>query len=828
MSRNRINVRSAATIGMALSVFVQLDTPGARAQPVPGGTLDPTTIPKYVTPLVIPPVMPKSTTQPGTPAADYNIAVRQFKQQILPGGVWNTVNGRNDSFAPTTVWSYGRAQDNLPANFTAPVPLSQNITFNYPALTVENSSGIMTKVRWINDLKDADGNFLPHLFPVDQTLHWANPPAVGCADGSNHTDCMTMNPAPYKGPVPLVTHVHGSHVNPESDGYPEAWWLPAAKNIPPGYAKRGSKFTQFDNSNTVPGSAFYGYENNQPAATLWYHDHALGMTRNNVMAGPAGFWLVRGGINGDSYVKDNNGNAARLPGPAPKTGLGDPNFTASVRVKIREIPVAIQDRSFNADGSLFVPSNRAFFEGLNVPGQPPQFPGAGILEIPYIPISDIAPIWNPEVFYNTMVVNGTTWPQLEVAPALYRLRLLDGCTARSLNLALKVISSPEEELVGTEIPFYQIGAEQGFLPKVAMISTGFSTPLPGNGTTPSPLPADDPQRALLMMPAERADVLIDFSDLPNGTIVRMINTAPDFPFNGFPIAPADQADPETSGQVMQFKVNNALKQPGDDTVTEPEKLVLPAEGPLGPASNTRQVTLNEEESAVLCVQSLPDGSITTLFVNPGPTPSFAADCAAAGGFPFGPKAAKLGILATDPNSNSLASIPLRWMDGVTETPLLNATEEWEIFNTTVDAHPIHLHLVRVLITGRQDFDPLTFAPIGSASPAQPNEKGYKDTVAALPGQITRIKAKFDVPGEYVWHCHIVDHEDNEMMRPYVVRFDPKKPDFNQDGKVDNTDYSILLAEIRKTTLRNPAFDLNSDGKVDLLDAKFFYNVMKGI
>ncbi len=141
----------------------------ALAAPLPGGTLDPTTIPKYVTPLVIPPVMPASPAAAGTyndptafggvvgagtqnASADYNIAVRQFQQQILPGGVWNTVNGRCDTFAPSTVWSYGRAEDTLPTNFVAPAPLADGVSFNYPSFTVEGTSNSSATVRWINDL----------------------------------------------------------------------------------------------------------------------------------------------------------------------------------------------------------------------------------------------------------------------------------------------------------------------------------------------------------------------------------------------------------------------------------------------------------------------------------------------------------------------------------------------------------------------------------------------------------------------------------------------------------------------------------------------------
>ncbi|MGB9081777.1 MAG: hypothetical protein WCD00_10805, partial [Desulfuromonadaceae bacterium] len=332
----------------ALTLFVLGAFSTAGAVPVPGGTVDPLTIPKYVTPLVIPPEMPKSVASP-TPAADYDIAVRQFKQQILPGGIWG------GTFPATTVWSYGRAADPLPDSSGIlgggpGIAPAQNSSFNYPALTVENTTATATKVRWINDLKAPSGAFLPHLFKVDQTLHWANPPNANCIMGApNRTDCETAIAAPYTGPVPLVTHLHGAHVQPHSDGYPEAWWLPAASNIPAGYAPQGSHFGQADKTNAVAGSAFFSYENTQAATTLWYHDHALGMTRLNVYAGPAGFWLIRGGANGDNHV-DNFATPATndgiLPGPAPTAGV-DPNFNATTRNAIREIPIVIQDRSFD-------------------------------------------------------------------------------------------------------------------------------------------------------------------------------------------------------------------------------------------------------------------------------------------------------------------------------------------------------------------------------------------------------------------------------------------------------------------------------------------------
>jgi hypothetical protein len=153
------------------------------------------------------------------------------------------------------------------------------------------------RVKWINGLVDAGD--LPHLLPVDPTLHWANP--SGGASGRDMRPTFESTPDRYTGPVPIVTHLHGGHTAEESDGYAEAWYLPAGA-APSGYAAVGSKYDEFKakfadawGMTWDPGSAVFQYDNDQRAATLWYHDHTLGMTRLNVYAGPAGFYLLRGG-----------------------------------------------------------------------------------------------------------------------------------------------------------------------------------------------------------------------------------------------------------------------------------------------------------------------------------------------------------------------------------------------------------------------------------------------------------------------------------------------------------------------------------------------------
>jgi FtsP/CotA-like multicopper oxidase with cupredoxin domain len=772
----RLHGLIGATLGLVLAPGIAL------AQALPGGTLDPLSIPKYVTPLVIPPVMKNDGAD-----HNYDIAVRQFNQQILPGGIWDTLNGRDDAFSATPVWIYGPAADPVPA--IAPDPGSQ---FNYPAYTFETLVDTPVDVRWINDLVainpatgfPCDGTDCPrmsldHLLPIDQTLHWANP-LRDCRHGPARTDCSGSNPAPYTGPVPIVTHVHGAHVDAHSDGYPEAWWLPAASDTA-GLATSGTIFD--DATGTNPGSlgyADYSYRQDQPATTLWYHDHTLGMTRSNVYAGPAGFWLVRGredheAEDYDLVLRSNKGRAAKLPGPAPVAGQSvlDLNVPGHpVRSSIREIPIVIQDRSFNADGSLFYPDNRAFFEALNVAGTADtpdaQFPGEGELQIDVVPDSDIAPIWNPEAFFNVMVVNGVSWPSLQVAPARYRLRLLNGCNSRFLNLALVYTDKKGKP---QEIPFVQIGAEQGFLPRPVEVMTGFATPIT-NGMRPNMnqrVPAADPQQALLMTLAERADVIVDFSGLRDGTVVTMINTAPDAPFGGFPDAPAD---PDTTGQVMQFVVNKKLTLDSDSETTNPYMLVPVAEASYdGAITATRQVSLNEGESEVVCVDVDAAGNTVQVEGTPPECPEPSV--------PFAPKEALLGVLDEEGEG-----VPLKWTDAsgastpvqvtlqsgatvmvnVTENPSVGDTEDWEIYNFTEDAHPIHLHLVRFEVIERRAIG----APSVPGQGVQPWESGYKDTVIAFPDEITTVRSTFDVEGLYVWHCHIVEHEDNEMMRPYVV------------------------------------------------------------
>jgi FtsP/CotA-like multicopper oxidase with cupredoxin domain len=654
------------------------------ASAIPGGPLDGALVPKYRAPLLIPPVMPRAdviTAPGGKPIDYYEISVRQFEQQILP-----------PSMPVTRVWGYGAV---------AAMGKRGLLIHNAPSLTIEARYDRPVRVKWINELVDEHGNYLPHLLPVDPTLHWANP--AGGVDGRDTRPTFESTPTRYTGPVPMVTHAHGAvGVADDSDGYAEAWYLPAADDIPDGYAGVGTWYHFFAAKAQAnygvawgPGFATFQYPNLSRATTTWYHDHTLGMTRLNVYAGPAGFFIVRGGPAGDDAVRDSRtGSPATLPGPAPRE-----NDKFPPNKPYREIAIAIQDRSFNSDGSLFYPDTRAFFD---------EFAG------PYLPDTDISPIWNPEFFGNTIIVNGNTWPFQVVEQRRYRFRVLNGCQSRFLILDFNHIP---------DIEVWAIGNEGGFL------------------AAPVNLTAANGNR-LLLGPAERIDLVVDFTNVSVGDYV-LANVGPDEPFGGgvpgvdFPVA-----DPDTTGQIMEFRVVPAVDV---DSSTPPQFLQLPAIAPLPEASGTRPLALLEEASA----------------------------------FFDGPAAALLGTVDGDPNVELATPTGHMWMDPVTENPAVGATEVWELYNATEDAHPMHIHEVHFEVVNRQDISvheeshEVQVVPESVPTPAERWETGVKDTVIAYPGQVTRVKARFDTPGQFVWHCHIVEHEDNEMMRPY--RIGPTQP-----------------------------------------------------
>lgn len=445
-------------------------------------------------------------------------------------------------------------------------------------------------------------------------------------------------------------HLHGSNTEAKSDGFPTDTFIPGQSYV-------------------------YNFNNNQEAATLWYHDHALGITSLNILAGLAGMYLIRD-------IDDPVGGNGPLGIPA-----GAPY----------EVPLILQDRILNEDGSLFYP-----------------------------------PQWPVEFLGDVAIVNGKAWPNLNVDRTVYRFRILNASNARTYNLRLS-----------SKQPMIQIGTDGGML------------------NTPQPM------SRLLLSPGERADVLIDFSNsLPGEKIVLENEAASPFPFGranavfnfNFPLP-----------EIMQFTVNAGAAAP--KALPQTLRLHKPLITPIA-TKPVRQRFL-------------------TLVEIPSPT---------------GPHVVLQNYVYWD---EALKDPELM------ERPKVDTVEQWNIINLQPVAHPVHLHLVFFQILNRQKINtarylkaylatgsrpvitdhvplggatvPANYPPpdptpftIGSPRPPAPNEVGWKDTVLVYPGEVTRLIVPFgaqaaeNLPfgnsftGRFVWHCHMLDHEDNEMMLPFDV------------------------------------------------------------
>ena len=430
----------------------------------------------------------------------------------------------------------------------------------------------------------------------------------------------------------------------------------------PGFAQKGQDWVK----------ETFHYDNDQQGSTIWYHDHAMAFTRQNAYAGLAGFYLIRD-ANEEFLVRNK-----KLPSGSYEIGL------------------AFQDKMFTDDGSLYYPTE-------------PEFPGAP------------DPSIHPEMFGDFILVNGKTWPVLDVEPRQYRFRMLNGADSRFFDMTFV-----RQTGTGPVPQFIQIGTEDGML----------QTPLFRSN--------------MLIAPGERYDVVIDFSNKAFKNQTFILTNAGRAPY-----PTGDPVDPNTTGLVMAFRVVKPLNRRFPPTM-------LPSN--LRPISGPIQNLVQSGPTRELLLWETVDEFGRTMPV---------LGTAAAGMIPY--------------------------LDPVTETPMLNDTEVWEIYNTTVDGHPIHLHLASFQLLDRQPFvadqDTLTGAltniiKYGTVRPAPAEERGFKDTVVMMPGEVTRVIAKFDKLGLYVWHCHILSHEEHDMMRPIMVM--PPVVAKGQDGAASPAEVSMAL------------------------------------
>jgi len=650
-------IKSAMAAGMTTAIpAALLRSHTSRAATLAVGLSDPAMQPLFVTPA------------PNALASSFKYVPQNGKLKIQMAQAWQMTGlvGEDGSTPVSTpVWGYG--------------PSGSGVT--WPGRTLEIRAGVEPlEVTWENNLVDPMP--LTHLLPVDTSVHWAY-----SLPGYEQYTIAEQG-------VPVVPHVHGGQNDSPFDGNPEYFFGP-----------RDVKGPRFETRKYRYG----GPDWNEVAGTCWYHDHALGITRLNVYAGLAGFFVVRDG--------DDTGQPGNLLGlPADPYELG----------------FAVQDRMFLNTGELFYPA---------FPGDPfyDDFITDEEVELPEKLFPEGGPTVLAEFFGDHLLVNGKIWPKYEVEPRQYRVRLLNGCDSRFMRLQLKVVSAYETDPKGRPpMPFYLIGSDQSLRESATLV--------------------DEVEFA----PGERVDLVIDFKTVPFGGRVIIENLLGDAPFGGSLPKPSDLFPERRTDRIMAFDVTRDLYELSDVPDTGIYDGYMLGGGYTIPADpvTVRKLALFEGSDRF--------GRLMPLLGTAEPV--------------------------YDVTGNPVNGT-LLWDDPITENPGLGDTEIWEIYNTTGDAHPIHLHLVHFEILSRQRFkadrieQPLgqpindedgdngeqgegyrieNIQLLGAPRGPEPQEQTRRDMVVALPDEVTRIKMTFSKPGRYVWHCHILSHEDHEMMRPYHV------------------------------------------------------------
>jgi FtsP/CotA-like multicopper oxidase with cupredoxin domain len=664
----------------------------------------------------------------------YRVRFEEFQQKILPASFYAKLAPPYS--AGTMVFGYGMDQGtkHYPA-----LPLKGL----YPGYTVVVTRDHVASADYQNNLRAARYAFATFNNPlgpslektviIDQSVHWAAP---------YHGPMMTGgigNQTPYLGAIPAVTHLHGAEDPSAFDGGPNTWFTPGRKARGPGFVTNK-----------------YAYPNTQEPTTLWFHDHTLGTTRLNVYAGLAAFYLIRG--NGDDGIP----GMGKLPAGR------------------QEVELVLQDRQFDTNGQLLFPDG--YPSGLDGPLQNPK----------------LHPYWMPEFFGDVITVNGKSWPRFNVAPRRYRFRLLNGANVRFFNVQFCVNGCQ------TKAPFYVIGDDGGLLDKPVKVDR------------------------LLFSPGERYDVIVDFSRF-RGKAITMRNDAT----TPYPSAFA-KFIPLLQGNVMRFFVGpNAVA----DTSFNPA-----SGGRLRGAGSTVAPTLEKIVALPGAKDGLPlsspiaDGIKVQVYRQLTLNPIFGS-----GGCHF-PGAGMGDVINTMLLNNT------GFEARATEKPRIGSTEVWDLIDLSNDNHPIHLHLVQFQIIARIPFNLPAYGAAyyaafphdrcdaehgpprpynvpnragavggnpdvtpfflkktlpycmdegnadGTTGPARPEEAGWKDSVIASCGHVTRVVVRFtpqDLPAVkagkpinytgrntfpfdptkgpgYIWHCHLIDHEDNEMMRPLII------------------------------------------------------------
>ncbi len=721
--RQLLKVGAALGIGtlLPISLFTASRVSGSvqTAQtPLPGAE-----IPQFVEPL-------PTFVGARVGATAFTVRMQEFQQKILPASLYAHLS------APfkdgTYVWGY---------------QVSNRAPF-YPGYTVEAKQGRPTVITYINQLPLPPQSQLAPLLTVDQTVHWADP------------FNQMGSTRPFEGAFPTVVHLHGAENPSAFDGAPEAWFTADGRH--------GKGYSTFASSKA--NAAVYWYPNSQPATTLWFHDHALGITRLMVFSGLAAFYLLR-----DRYDTGRPDNPLGLPACA------------------QEIELMIQDRQFDTSGQLLFPDGTPADNPTGLNGPPPN--------------PAIHPFWIPEFFGDAMVVNGKTWPYLRVEPRRYRFRVLNASNARFLQMRLVDAVSQARGPA-----FWQIGTDGGLLDRPVKLND----------------PLDSNALQLLLAPAERADVIIDFAPYAGRTLT-LINSAP-APFPGgdppdpattgrimqfrvtLPLSSPDETYNPAAGQPLRGGANQPpvivrladprSGQPGTgvNLAARRQLVLVEVEGPGGPVevlvNNTRWKGLRDT-SGLPVPGSRPDamgqGIYLTELPRVGSTEIWEIINLTEDAHPIHVHLIQFQLMNRQAfdveryRAHYDAQFPGGTYSGVLPDGSWGPVQYAPGVYIPGYGPPLPANQPNAAgaLGGNPDVTPYLQGPLILPDP---NEAGWKDTLKMYPGQVTRIILRWAptataikgvAPGQnlfpfdptsgpgYVWHCHILDHEDNEMMRPYA-------------------------------------------------------------
>jgi spore coat protein A len=731
ISRRQFFKVSAAT-GMGLAVGGRMGIwnvrPGFAQGVVQGPPLPGNKIPQFIDPL--PDQYNGELHVLAAGATQIVLSMEEFLSPVMPTGFVPA----NGTYLGTWKWGYREAGQTA-SSYIGPILLA--------------TRDIPSNIKFVNNLPSTPTNIPAWDTSTDQTLHWANPNNLPM----NHPDRLVN----YAGPVPAVVHLHGGEVPSQLDGGPDAWFLSQTAS---GYTPHGHAYYSYDDpSNTGTNNwAIYRYPNTQEGANIWFHDHALGITRLNVYAGMAG-----------AYIIDEPGLWAPQQ---PKPGL---------------IPLVIQDRMFDVNGQLFFPNI-----GLN-----PEHP-----------------FWVPEFVGDTIVVNGKVWPFKAVDRQRYTLLFLNGSNARFYDM---FFIDPVSGVKGP--PMYVISTDGGYLDNPVLIDPNATGRQTKAGIA----------KSLIVGPGERYEAIVDFNDatwlanltafygtLPATVSLHLRNNART-PFPGG--APAPNS---TTGRIMEFRVSanaptdNSFNPAGLAALrTRPiVRLVDPVAG--APAAGVtpvvkRQLTLNEVMG--------PGGPLEVLVNNtkwsgesarndptdPNAYKDFYYDAASDTYYSELPKEGdteqwEIINLTADAHPIHLHLVQFQLMNRQ-RFDVGGYTAAYNAAFPGIAGDPVGGMFIPAFgppldynatngdgaVGGNPAIGPFLNAKKWPAVPPLPSEAGWKDTVIMYPGEVTRIIVRwaptdvavgdtanehfpFDPDGGhgFVWHCHIIDHEDNEMMRPDLV------------------------------------------------------------